>query len=73
MTLAPSDSTDETPLARFWRREIETGTQLLEMLRNDIQAILGYCHGEAPMTNRLRSLIADLIIGECFDPFWRVL
>lgn len=57
-----SPPTDNSPLARFFSRECDTGQKLLERVRNDLGDLVQVCDGKK-QTNELRTLMSDLTKG----------
>lgn len=55
---------DESPLHRFYKREIVLGRELLSEVVDDLQSLLGVCKGEVKQTNHIRDLIDVINKGE---------
>ena len=51
------------PLARFFLREVSTGSQLLRSVRRDLSDLIEVCENKRPQTNELRNLVTDLTRG----------
>jgi dynein heavy chain 1 len=60
-----STPNDDSPLARFFTREIGTGQTLLAKVRKDLSEVVQVCDGVLKQTNEMRVLLSDLNKGEC--------
>lgn len=58
-----SPPAEESPLARFFARETDTGRSLLGRIRHDLLELVRVCDGQAKQTNESRILLADLNKG----------
>ena len=57
-------SSDESPLGRFLAREGERGTDILRLVRDDLERVLAYCTGAAKSTNSIRHLLGCFSKGQ---------
>ncbi|THD25348.1 Dynein heavy chain 1 cytosolic [Fasciola hepatica] len=51
------------PLYRFFEREVNSGANLLNTVRQDLETVIAICSGERKPTNRHRLLMSDLVKG----------
>ena len=51
------------PLYRFFEREVNSASKLLEMVRHDLDDVICICRGEKKQTNHHRTLLSDLAKG----------
>ncbi|TGZ69850.1 hypothetical protein CRM22_003509 [Opisthorchis felineus] len=51
------------PLYRFFEREVNSGSNLLASVRQDLEVISAVCAGERKPTNRYRLMMSDLVKG----------
>ncbi|KAK2554662.1 Dynein heavy chain [Acropora cervicornis] len=51
------------PLFRYFEREVNTGYQLLNTIREDLNHIVLVCESQRKPTNYLRNLMSDLVKG----------
>lgn len=51
------------PLYRFFEREVNSASKLLDIVRHDLDDVIQICRGEKKQTNHHRSLLADLAKG----------
>merc|ERR1711937_627751 len=51
------------PLFRFFERELKISSRLLETVQTDLKAIEAVCTGARKMTNALKRLIDQLVVG----------
>lgn len=51
------------PLYRFFEREVNSGSRLLDTVRHDLEDVVLICRGERKQTNHHRLLLADLAKG----------
>ncbi|WWC73019.1 uncharacterized protein I206_106984 [Kwoniella pini CBS 10737] len=54
---------DNSPLSRFFLREVSTGSRLLSRIRRDLSELIQVCDGDVKQTNELRALMTDLNKG----------
>lgn len=54
------------PLFRFFEREIVSGQNLLEQVRNDLKDVISCCQGQTKQTNDLRAILHALNRGAVF-------
>jgi dynein heavy chain 1 len=54
---------DDSPLSRYFGREVSTGKQLLGRIRKDLTELVEVCVGSVKQTNESRSLMTDLNQG----------
>lgn len=61
--LKGSSDSIANPLFRFWAREHRQGTQLLKIVRQDLEEVMEVCSGAKRQTNHNRQLLNDLPKG----------
>ena len=52
------------PLFRFYEREVNAGSKLLQDVRQDMEEVMLVCQGEQKATNHHRQLINELVKGK---------
>lgn len=64
---AGKEAASVEPLERFFAREFSVGGDLLRVVRKDLQDLVAVCDGKMKQTNHLRTLIAAVNKGMCFQ------
>lgn len=63
-----SPTVADSPLTRYFAREVSTGKQLLGRIRKDLSELVEVCSGSVKQTNESRSLMSDLNQGMLWVP-----
>ena len=63
-TLKRTAENIKDPLFRFFEREVNSGSRLLRVVRNDLTDIIQVCEARKKQTNYLRTIISDLTKGQ---------